>query len=77
MRNALSARRFDWLFAACFLLVLAAYLWGAVPVLLHSPVDWPALLDWPRLMGLVLIPVAYAMRRWSRAAREGAEPGSS
>lgn len=68
--------RFDLVFVACFVLVLAAYLWGAVPAVLRDPVDWPALLDWPRLIGLAGVAVAYAMRMWSRATRDRTEPGA-
>lgn len=76
MGQAFRDPRFDWVFAACFVLVLAAYLWGAVPALLRDPVDRSALLDWPRLIGLAGVAAAYAMRRWSRATRHRTDPGA-
>lgn len=76
MRQAFRDPRFDGVFAACFLLVLAAYLWDVVPALLRGPVEWSALLDWPRLVGLAGIAAAYAMRVWSRVTRDRMNPGA-
>ena len=75
MRDGLRDPRFDWVFVACFVLVLAVYLRDAMPALLRDPVDWAALLDGPRLVGLAGIATAYAMRLWSRATRHRADPG--
>ena len=76
MKDGFRDPRFDWVFAACFSLVLAAYLWGVVPALSRRPADWSALLDWPRLVGLAGIAAAYAMRLWSRATRDRSGPGA-